>query len=240
MTTPSTTNELIESDLRGLLESAGGNYVTAYDQIVDEADRAARTTRIANRSQRVERFKGAVAELDRGVLAKANKVFKGYLGLVRRNAPLAADEPRQLSTVEARDLMEEALSIKEAQDVLTARWETIKEHVFGHMTEQFAADPDESFPEHVAGSLDVPELGYRFAREACGRKEPELNEKALKALVGQSTWDQIVERETVVVETVSIPKLMALAVRTPALLEDLRRSLKVGEWRNARLNVRPL
>lgn len=237
MTSPS--NTLIESDVRAVLEAAGGNYVAAYEAIVDDAERIARTAQVTNRSARVERFKDAVAKLDRGTLARANAVFKGYLPLVRRNAALAADEPRQLSTVEAKDLMLEALSIKDAQDVLAARWETIKEHAFAHMTEQFAAEGDE-FPEHTPGSIDVPELNHRFAREACGRKDPELNEEALKALVGERVWEQIVERQTVVVEHVSIPRLMALASGQPALLEQLRRSLKVGEWKKPRLNVRAM
>jgi hypothetical protein len=237
MNTPS--NTLVETELRGMLEAAGGNYAAAYDTIVAAADTTTRTAQIVNRSTRVERFKEAVASSDRGVLARANKVFQGYLPLVRKNAALAADEPRQLSIVEAKNLMEEALSIAEARSVLDARWETIKEHAFGHMTESFAAEGDE-YPEHTPGSIDVPELGKRFAREGCGRQEPELIEKALRALVGPKVWEAITDRETVVVETVSIPKLMAMATGDPSLLEHLRRSLKVGEWKKPRLNVRDM
>lgn len=235
-----TTTDLVENDLRQILANApDGNYLAAYDQIVDTVDTQGRTGAIVNRKARVERFKDAVARLDRKGLAEANKTFKGYLKQVRANASLAVDGPRQLTTTEAKSLMEEALSLQQARDVLTARWETIKEHVFGHMDEQFAEE-GEAYPEHVNGSLDVEDLGYRFAREGAGRKEPSLQESVLRKLVGEEVWANIVDRKTIVVEEVNVGKLMAQAAKNPALLEDLRKSLKVGEWKSPRLNVRDL
>lgn len=231
--------DLVETDVRTILAEAGGNYVAAYDRIVEAEDNQARSTHIVSRSARVERFKDAVATLDRGIMAKANRTFKSYLQLVRKNAPLITGEPHVLTIPESETLMDEALAIKDAQDVLTARWETIKEHVFGHLDEQFAAEGDEA-PHLVNGSLDVESRGHRFAREGAGRKEPKLDENALRALLPHEVWTRIVDVQVVRTETVSIPKLMAEAQRDPSILEQLRRSLKVGEDKKARLNVRPL
>lgn len=240
MSTPTT--DLVESELRAILERAGGDYVAAYDQIVDKVDADAKASRpVINRKARVERFKEAVSKRDRKALAKANKIFSGYLRKVRANAELSENmtEPRQLTLVEATSLMSEMLDIKEGKDTFTAREEEIKRLAFDHLNELFA-EQGEQAPHLVNGSIDIPELNYRFSREGAGYSDPTLNEKALKAHVGDAVWDQIVDRETKVVETVNIGKLMAAASSNPALLEDLRRSLKVGEEKPGRLNIRPL
>lgn len=241
MTTSTTAPAVSESDLKAVLARYGDQYIPAYEAIVAQVGEDNRSARITNRKARVERFKEAVSKRDRKQLAKANKLFTGYLRKVRANAELSENmtEPRQLTMAEATSLMSEALDIKEGKDTFTAREEEIKRLVFDHLNELFAED-GEQFPELVNGSIDVPELGYRFSREGAGRKDPELNEKALRALVGEETWAKISTRETVVVEKVDLGALMAQASHNPSLLEDLRRSLKVGEDKLGRLNIRPL
>lgn len=234
------TSNLVETDIRAILATADGNYVAAYDQIVGEVDKEQRSNQIVNRKARVEAFKAGIAENPRKTIAAMNKLFTDLPKKVRKNAALSEnDEPRQLTVVEASNLMDEILAIKKAKDDLTAREEEIKRLAFGHMTEQFAAD-GEDFPEHVNGSIDVPEHSHRFAREGAGRKDPSLDEKVLRSLVGDVVWAQISDREVEITETVNIGKLMARAAHEPALLESVRRALKVGEWKSSRLNVRPL
>jgi hypothetical protein len=235
-------NDLIAADLKNILANFSDNdYLPAYQAIVDKVEADVRSTKVVNRKARVERFKEAVSKLDRGQLAKANSLFKGYLRQVRDNAPLSEnmDEPRLLTVKEAEGLMGEMLSIKEAKDILAAREEEVKRLAFSHLTEQFAAD-GEDFPELINGSIDVPSLGKRFSREGAGRKDPELQEKVLRSIVGEGVWAKVVDTETVVVEKLNIGKFMALAAKNPALLADLSRSLKVGEDKPGRLNVRDI
>ncbi len=228
-----------ESDLKSILAAHGDQYVLAYDAIKEQVVADARTARVTNRSARVEAFKQAVARRDRGALAKANKLFQGYMRKVRVNAELSEnmDEPRVLSTVEARNLMDEMLDIKEGKDTLAAREEEVKRLAFNHLTEQFAAAGEEN-PHLVNGSIDVPELGHRFSREGAGPGEAKLNEKSLRFLVGEDVWGQITTQVTT--EVLDMGKLMAEATRHPVLLEHLRNSLQVGDDKLGRLNVRPL
>lgn len=236
-----TNTTVATADLAAVLASYGDDYLPAYEAIVKAADDAARSSKVTNRKARVEAFKNAVAKRDRGQLAKANKLFTGYLRKVRANAELSEnmDEPRELTVPEARSLMDEFIDIKTAKDTLTAREEEIKRLTFDHLNEQFAKQGEES-PHLVNGSIDVPELGYRFSREGAGRKDPKLNEKALAALVGPEVWAKISTRETVVVEKVDIGALMAEATRNPKLLADLEGSLQVGDETLGRLNLRAL
>lgn len=228
-----------ESDLKSILAAHGDQYVLAYDAIKEQVAKEARTSRVVSRSARVEAFKAAVAKRDRGALAKANKLFSGYMRKVRGNAELSEkiDEPRVLSLPEATSLMDEMLDLKQGKDYLAAREEDIKSLVFEHLTEQFAAAGEEN-PHLVNGSIDIPSLGYRFSREGAGPGEPKLNEQALRAFVGEDTWAKVSTQVTT--EVLDMGKLLAEATHRPELLEHLRRSLKVGDDKLGRLNVRPL
>lgn len=244
-------NDLIETDLRAILTAAGaegeyvsGDLVQAYETIVAEADRTERALASRNsREMRKEAWKKAMAKFDRHELAKANRVFTGFLKLVRRNVPITSvEEPTVLAATEAADLMEEFLDLMKAEEVLKARRELIKQRVNGSMTAQFAED-GEDFPDQINASIDVPEFSHRFAREGCGRKEPELDEGKLKSLIGDTLWNRVTTEvviPAVVERKVDYQALMAEARKRPELLEHLRHSLKVGEWKSPRFVVRPL
>jgi hypothetical protein len=228
-----------DSDLKSILAAHGDQYALAFDAIKEQVAADARAAHVTNRKARVEAFKQAVANRDRTALAKANKLFSGFMRKVRANAELSEnmDEPRVLTIPEAKSLMDEMLDIKAGKDTLVAREEEVKRLVFNHLTEQFAAAGEEN-PHLVNGSIDVPALGHRFSREAAGPGEAKLNEQALRAFVGEDIWSKIsVKVET---EVLDLGKLMAEATHQPVLLEHLRRSLKVGEDKLGRLNVRPL
>lgn len=239
-----TGNQIVETELRNLLAAADGSYVAAYDQLVGEEDRRAvakapRTTL----EHRRQMWQAAVAKLDRKMLAQMNKTLRNYMGLVRRNAEVtAAEAPRVLTAAEAHDLMVEHLDMKDIEVFVKARRDDIRRTVFGHLTESFAAAGEEH-PEHVNGSLDVPELGKRFAREGTGRKDPELDEETLRRLLGEDTWALVTDTEIIPaqeVTTLSIDKVMRLAKTDPSILEKIRESLIVGEWKTPRFVVRDL
>lgn len=238
------TQEIAKIDVRNILANSGNDYLVAYETLVNEMENQARSTQIVNRSGRVEAFKAAVAKLDRKALAKANKAFKSFLPLVKQNADiLHSDEPRLMTIPESESVMEEAMSIVEMKAALDAEWEAIKERTFAHMTEQFAAE-GEQFPEHENASIDVPKFGMRFSREGAGRKDAELDEGTLRTLVGEEAWKRITEVEIIPeqrIEHVSIPKLLAYAQNSdPMVLDHLQNSLKVGQWKKPRLNVRKI
>lgn len=237
-----TTNAPAESDLRALLSTySDQDYLPAYEALKAQVAADSRSTKIVNRKSRIEAFKAAVAKRDRTALAKANKVFQGYMRKVRANAELSEnmDEPRVLTLPEATSLMSEYLDIKAGEDHFTARREDIKRLVFDHLNEQFDALGEEN-PHLVNGSIDIPELGYRFSREGAGTGDAKLNEEALRAHVGEDLWAKISTKKTVVEEKVDLGKLMAEAHHHPVLLEHLRSSLKVGDDKLGRLNHRPL
>jgi len=241
-----TSSNLIESDVRALLEAQDGNLVADYDKVVAAFDASARNAVVATRNSREmrkESWKKAVKKLDRKQLAKANRVFKGYLALVRRNAEITSvEELAPLTVVEARNLMEEILDLQDAEELLKARREAIKTRVNAALTEQFALE-GEDFPEYVNGSIDVPELGHRFSREGAGRKDPELNEDALRGFLGEELWGKVTIETVIpaqIVTKVDFEALMREARKDKTILEHLRKSLKVGEWKPGRFNVRAL
>jgi hypothetical protein len=99
------------------------------------------------------------------------------------------------------------------------------------MTAEFEAEGDE-YPEHINASIDAPEFGKRFARQGCGRKDPSLDEKKLAKLLGDKVWEQVTVEKVEVTREVDLGSLMQLAKHDPEILEKLRASLKVGEWKS--------
>ena len=102
-------------------------------------------------------------------------------------------------------------------------------------------------PEHQNGSIAVPDLGYRFSKERCGRKGSEVNEKKLQELLGDN-WESVCEVEEVPRQiipkhkeyTFSPEKMMKLAQKNPEALEKLLECLEVGGWKNPVIMVRPI
>ncbi|QZE10493.1 hypothetical protein SEA_SCOOBYDOOBYDOO_176 [Mycobacterium phage ScoobyDoobyDoo] len=234
------TNSLVEQDLKAVLAAAGGDYVQKYDAIVAAADNTAVEATKTSREMRKERWKKAIAKLDRKELATANKTFTGFMKLLRRNAPIVdVDEPTRLSEQEATDLMEAFLELQRVEEVAKATREQYKTRVMEAMTAQFAEEGEE-FPEQVNASIDVPSLGYRFAREGCGRKDPELDEEKLAALLGDDLWERVSTEEVVIKRHVSYEALMREAEKDSEILEHIRTALKVGQFKSPRFVVRPI
>lgn len=234
---------IVETDLVRLLESHEGNYADAYKQLV--ADEQARALANASRStveSRKSAWKVAVAKLDRQRLSKASTLLGKYVANVRRNAEITASDPHVLDTGEAYDLMAELLDVKSIKEFVDARYEEIRRTVFASMTEDFAKQGEE-YPEHVSGSIEVPELGKRFAREGTGRKDPQLDEDKLRKLLGDELWNQVTIEEVIPeqrVRKLDIDLLMQKARRAPSILEHLRSALKVGDWKSPRFVVRDI
>lgn len=237
------TNSLVEQDLHAILEAAGGSYVEQYEKVVAAADQDAVQASRTSRHARKERWKKAIAKLDRKDMKLARETFINFPKLIRRNAAIVdVDEPTRLAPEEARDLMEAFLEMMRVEEIAKATREQYKLRVSEAMTAQFAEE-GEDYPEYVNASIDVPELGYRFSREGCGRKDPELDTDKLASLLGPSLWERVTTEEVIpaqVVRKVDFAALMEQARHNPVVLEHLRAALKVGQWKSPRFQVRPL
>lgn len=239
-----TKNNIVETDLNALLEAASGDYVVAYHELVAAEDRKAlvRQANGTNAETRKAAWRKALAVKDTKVLQKIRGAFRRYMLEADAVAEIATAEAHALDEVEAKAIMEQVLDGKSAKEFIEATYEQAKRLVFASLDIQFA-ETGEEFPEQTNGWIDVPELGKRFCREGAGRKDPELDEDKLRALVGEEVWEQITVEEVIPAQTVrklDLDLLMGKAKTRTSLLEDLRASLKVGDWKNPRLMVRDI
>jgi hypothetical protein len=123
--------------------------------------------------------------------------------------------------------------IAEFMDVVNA---AIKETAFLHLDTEFAAQGEED-PSSINGSIDVPSMGKRFAREGAGYNDPTVDEAALAAALGDRIGEVYEEK---VVRTLSMDKLMDLVEKDPSVMEAVRDSLIPGTPKTARLVIRDL
>lgn len=236
------TNTLVANPVEAFLDKVGGNYVAAYNEIVAEQERTA----LANRPQsnaelRKAAYRKAIKTLDRKQLASMGRTVRGFLRLAKENSPITS-ATGVLDTADADDLMVEVLEVKRLQEIAKSRYEEIRKRVFNSITE-YAAKQGVDFPEFVPGSVDVPRLGLKFTREGGNRKDPDLDEAALEAAVGPEVWEKVTTVEVIPAQEVrsfDADLFLKLARKRPALLEELRNALKVGDFGVVSFHQRPL
>ncbi len=142
---------------------------------------------------------------------------------------------------------EELLAQRNLKELLEVRKEMIREAVFNSLNLQLGAEGVED-PENTNGSIPVPELGKRLSREACGPKDPKLNEEKLEIDLGEERWLQVCEVEEIPEQvipahtqyTLSVERLMKLAESDLSILEIVRDCLEVGGYKTPRFFVRNL
>jgi hypothetical protein len=232
--------EIVETELRTLLSTAGGDYVRAYEALVEqEKSKALEAAPRTTKEERKSAWRKALAKKDRAVLGPIYEKMRGYVAKARVNAAIVEQEPSVLDENQAAALMQQFLDLREIEKIVKADREAIKERVIASMTESLAAQ-DQDFPENTNAQLDVPELGFYFDRYGCGRKDPEVNLVMLQAELGDELFNLVTTKKVVTTFEVDIPKLMAQAQGNPVILEKLRRSLTVGDWKSPSFTARPL
>lgn len=236
------TNTLAVNPVEAFLDKVGGDYIAAYNEIVAEQERTALANRPrSNAELRKAAYRQAIRTLDRHELASMGRTVRGFLRLARENSPITASTG-VLDTADAEDLMVEVLEVKRLQEIAKSRYEEIRKRVFNSITE-YAAREGAEFPEYVTGSVEIPQLGLKFTREGGARKDPELDEETLESLVGPEVWDKVTTVEVIPaqeVRTFDVDLFLQEARRKPALLEKLRESLKVGDFKPVSFHQRPL
>lgn len=153
----------------------------------------------------------------------------------------ASDEimERGFSTEEAEKAMDAFLKIKLASEAETAIQELVRTLVFRTM-DLAAEEQGEEFPEHTNMSIDVPELGKRFVREGCGRKDASFDVAALQAALDPEVFASITTEKVVVTRVVDHDALTVAVLANPELLETVREAVLPGSWKSARLMVRDI
>jgi hypothetical protein len=233
---------LITNEVQSFLDTVGGDYVAAYNEIVADQERKVIARRTpSNAETRKAAYAKAVRLMDRKQLASMAKTVRNFLPLSKANAAVTA-QTGVLDEAEAEDLMVEVLEVKRLQEMAKSRYEEIRKRVFNSITEGLA-EQGEKDPEIVAGYIEVPKLGLKFTREGGGFADPELQEEVLAALVGTEVWDKVTRVEVIPaqeVRTLDMDLFLQEARRKPALLEELRKALKVGEPKGFKFHQRAL
>lgn len=235
-------NGLIERDLESFLQSVGGDYVAAYNEIVADQERKALANRPRSNSElRKQAYRKALRTFDRKEIASMGRTVRGFLRLAKENTPITSSTG-VLDIADAEDLMVEVLEVKRLQEIAKSRYEEIRKRVFNSITE-FAARSGKEFPEFESGYIEIPKYGLKFTREGGGRKDPELDEEALEALVGPEVWAQVTRVETIPaqeIRTFDTDLFLQAARKRPGLLEDLRKALRVGDFKTVSFHQRPM
>lgn len=233
--------ELAETEVSRLLKGAGGSYVRAFDKLVEQAEREVARKPRSTVSERQKQWRDTLAKMDRQGLAAIRRRMAGYVALVKGHDLAFSEQPRLLDRQEQVRLMDEYLAFRDIDDFLKVRREWIREVVNAHITESLAAEveggePVHPHPEHMNGRVEVPEMGKAFVREACGPRDPRLDEDKLRQLLGEDAWQEVCELKY----EFSPERLMKLAERDPSVLEKVKDCFVDAGWKPGRFIVRDI
>jgi predicted house-cleaning noncanonical NTP pyrophosphatase (MazG superfamily) len=238
--------ELDKSEVAALIKEAGGSYVEAFKMLVSRREEQAIRVERTTVAQRKQQHRDAIENEDEDRLVGLDRKFVTALDQIHSNE-IDLQPGRMLTPEEAVGLMQEWLDQRDMAEFLAARMSMIKEAVSNHITAENVAEGKQD-PEHINGSVAVPELGHRFAKERCGRKESKVNEELLQSLLTEKEWEEVcdvveVPRQVIPKHkeyTFSPEKMMKLAQKDPKALTRLLECLEVGGWRTPVITVRPL
>lgn len=182
----------------------------------------------------------ALAENNKIVQTKVSEGADMMLAKGQRLAA-AADSIMEngLDTEQAEQAMQAYVSGKLVVETQGAIQDLVKSLVYRSMDLQ-AEEQGEEFPEHTSMSLDVPELGKRFVREGCGRKDATIDIEALRAALSPEVFASITAEKVVVTRVIDEAALTAAVLENPALLENVRDAVVPGDWKSPRLMVRDI
>ena len=234
-----------KTEISALIREARGSYIEAYRLLVAKREEEAISVERSTVAQRKQVHRTAIQHGDENVLNALDEKFVTAIEQINKNE-IVLEPGRTLTQEEAHGLMREWLDQRDMAEFLAARLQMIKEVVSTHVTAEHARDGDVD-PEHQNGSIAVSDLGYRFSKERCGRKDSKVNEKKLQELLGDD-WESVCEVEEVPRKiipkhkdyTFSPEKMMRLAQKDPKALEKLIECLEVGGWKNPVIMVRPI
>lgn len=243
LTNPVETVQLPDvAELQQLLTAAGGNYVKAFQNLVQKAERSIAAKEGRSVESRKAQWRKALAarEENKKKLKSLQRAMKDFVGLTTEidSIVLPSEEPRLLNTGEQLRLMERAIARQEIAEFLEVEREITRELVFDHITKE-NQDFGVENPENQNGRIEVDEYDRAFCKEGCGQKPPTVNESELKDKLGP-LWADVVD--TVETTVFSEEKFFKLAANNPelGLLEVLRDCLVEGGWKTPRFTVRTL
>jgi hypothetical protein len=233
---------IVETDITRLIREAGG-YMEAFAALVDQKidTEVARTSRMTVADRKAGHL-DTIRTRDAEKVKEMKVVMRKFADSVIKSEALHLEDGEQLSEKDQLQLMEAYIAFQKVKEFAEAWNEECRGTVFDHITavnEELGVE----YPEFQNGSIEVPKLGKRFCKEGNGRKAPTIDEEKLKEALGEDLWNKVQDEELVpakVVKALSIEKLMKAVEDDPALLELVRESLIVGEFKNPRFQVRDL
>jgi hypothetical protein len=225
------------NDLTALLDAAKGGFVDAI--IAEQDKKALQVSKVgSNVETRKAAWRAAAVKAGKKAIAPVLKAAEQQPKLAKLVAVIATDsDAHVLDEQEVVLVAEQILAGKLLEEWIKATYETAKGLVFGSLDAEFAAQGEE-FPQHIDGYIDVPELGKRLVREGTGRKDSTLDEDKLRELIGEDAFNAISVEVTS--RQIDETLLAAAAAENPALLEDVRAAVKVGDWKSPRLMIRDI
>lgn len=236
------TQALVANPVEAYLEKFAGNYIAAYNDIVAEADKAALANHPrTNAELRKQAYQRALRVQDRKELKSIGQTLRGFLPLAKHTAEVL-NKGGDVTLEEAEDVMVLVLEAKRLKEIAESQILAARKRIFAAIDERLAADGVD-FPEVNPGYIEIPNLGLKFTREGGGRKDPELDEAKLEALVGPEVWENVTNVELIPAQEVrnfDADLFLQEARKQPALLEKLREALIVGEFAPVRFNQRAM
>jgi hypothetical protein len=230
------------AELAALLAADDNGFVANI--VAAQAEKALQTEKTGNNAAiRKAAIRKAAITADKKAVADHVSALKSQADLLNKVAARAeAIAESGANEDDAVLLMSLIQGGKLGEEFIKASYDLGKELVFRTLDLAFA-EAGEEFPEQTNGFIDVPETGKRFAREMAGRRDSKLDEDKLRELVGEDVWAQITREEVIpatVVRKLDEQSLIAAAAANPALLEQVREAVKVGDWKAPRLMIRDI
>lgn len=126
------------------------------------------------------------------------------------------DTPRDLEQAEVDTLILEARSLRDAEDVMTGRYDAIRTSVFNAINVRHNTEDE---PDLAPGELFSPETGGKFVREVRGGK-PIITWEWLEGVVAPKVWDRISRKVVTTVTTYHGKKVVATQANEQTVVDE--------------------
>jgi hypothetical protein len=207
--------------------------------VESDADTAIKE-RISSRESKIQSWYGKQDDLPAEKVKDLRKRMMNFVDDLFAKVHL--DEARELTSDEAKALMQEFLDSRDFEIVFEARRKATKQMVFNSLTaENIRNNVPE--PDNHNGYIEVPEVGKKFCREGTGRTTPFLRVWSLEEILGKEDYNKVMDKVKVPAHTDLVfneEKLMALCQERPELLEKVRRAIDIGVVKNPRFVIRDI
>ncbi len=230
------------SDIEKLIQDSGG-YLEAFQALVaekvnEEVSKASRSTVADRKYKHLE----TILSKDKVALTEMKSQMSTFITMISTSTGLELPAKEVLDEDQSYDLLNTYLAYQKIVEFAETWKSQLREIVFSHITEERRREGLPN-PDNINGEIIVEEVGKRFVKEGAGRKPATVNQEKIRQLLSDEDYQEVLDVEIIPQRSVtklSYEKLMKKVQEKPELMEALRESIVLGEFKSPSFIVRDL